>query len=245
MKLKLLVSALVALTGLTPMAHAQISPASYAIPSITVSGNGMVSAAPDHAMIRLGAEDQGPNAGSAQQAVNKTVAAVIAAIKKLGIADKNIATIGINLYPVYSKPVPRGDNAKPEEPKIIAYRASNTVKVDTDDLEKIGPIIDAGLQAGANNIQGLDFDLQNDTKQREEALEMSAKEAKSKADAIARAMGITLIGVLEVSEGGISVIQPRMEMSRFAMKADYASTPVQAGQVQVQASLTVKYRIQQ
>lgn len=238
-----LIPVIIACSGLCSGLYAQDSSGKTPPPSITVSGSGTVFADPDNASVRLGAEAQAPNAAAAQQEVNKIVATTIAAIKKLGIPDKNIATAGINLNPVYSDQ--RAVNSKPETPRIVAFRASNTVRVRTEDLSKIGPIIDAGIQSGANTIAGLDFSLRNDTKQREEALDIAAKEAKSKADAIARALGIQIFGVLEVNEGGVSIYQPRMEMAQYSMKADFASTPVQSGQVQVQASLTVKYKIQQ
>lgn len=216
-------------------------------PALAVSGRAEVLAQPDMATVRFGAVAQEDTAGAAQQQVNKVMQSGVAAMKKLGIPDASLTTVGINLYPVYSQPPPRalGDtNPKRFEPEIIGYRASNTLQVELSDLSKVGPVIDAGVKAGANNVEGLSFHLKDDSKQRQEALRRAAAEARAKADAIAGAMGVKLDSVLEVVESGVNIIQPRMEFKAMARVAEASyDTPVQPGQVRVEASLSVRYKL--
>lgn len=211
-------------------------------PSLSVSGSGMTSAAPDHATVRIGVVAQQEDAAAAQAQVNRLAQAAINAIKNAGIQADDITTLGITLSPVYAPRQPR-PNAEPEEPRIVGYRASNTVQVDLDDLEKVGPVIDAAVAAGANNIQDVSFSLRNDTRQRQEALRLAVQEARSKAEAIADALGVRLGSVQQVNESGVSIIRPQAYYARGGAMMAEASTPVEPGQVQVQANVTIEYNL--
>ena len=230
--------------------HAQLQPPRDARPvtlppTLTVTGDGESSTRPDRALVQLGATAQAETASAAQQRVNELMTAAVEAIRGAGIREEMITTAGISLYPVYTDQVPRplqgGQN--PPEPRIVAYRASNSVRVVLDDLGKIGDVIDAGVNAGANQIENVSFQLKDDAAAQRAALGSAAKEARAKADAIAQAMGLRIEGVLDVSEGGVNVIRPRLEFARGAVAMDAAATPVQPGQVDVQASVTVTYRV--
>ena len=120
--------------------------------------------------------------------------------------------------------------------------SSNTVRVRLDDLSRVGDVIDAGIEAGANQLEGLAFGLKDETSARTAALRDAAKQARAKADAIAETMNLRIDGVLEVIEGGVQVMPKYYEMGARVMAAD-AGTPVQPGQVDVNATVTVAYRI--
>ena len=215
---------------------------------LTVTGDGESSSRPDRAVVRLGATAQAETASAAQEQVNQVVQAAVEAIRAAGIREEMISTAGISLYPVYSdqapRPLPGGGQQRPPEPRIVAYRASNSVRVIVDDLTKVGDVIDEAVKAGANQIEGLSFELKDDTAARREALTGASKQARAKADAIAQAMGLRIDGVFQVTEGGVQVMQPRMELARAGVAAmDAAGTPVQPGQVDVHASVTVTYRV--
>ena len=108
-----------------------------------------------------------------------------------------------------------------------------------DDLTKVGDVIDEGVKAGANQVEELSFQLKDDTAARREALTGASKQARAKADAIAQAMGLRIDGVLEVGEGGVQVMRPRMDLARAGVAAmEAAGTPVQPGQVDVRATVT-------
>lgn len=210
-------------------------------PTLTVGGQGEVAAPPDRATVRLGAEAQAADAAAAQSTVNATMQKALAEIQRVGIPERAIQTTGLNLSPVYA---PREPGQEAELPRVIAYRASNSIQVQVDDLARVGKVIDAGVAAGANRLQGVSFELQNDLPQRTRALTLAAQEAKTKAQTIAAALQVELGQVREITEGGVSVI-PRQEnfaASRM-MAMDAAPTPVQPGEVRVQASVTVRYEI--
>lgn len=209
--------------------------------TLIVSGHGEVFAAPNRAVLSLGAVAQAAKASEAQNQVDQIVQNIIKGIKSLGIADKNIATIDLSIYPVYGnqQPEPQGQNT---QPIIQGYRASNIIRVQIEELERLGGVIDAGLNAGANRIEGLSFDLKNDGEYRTQALRLATEEADAKADAIARAMGVEIVGIKQISEAGVNLVRPQMD-SGPVFSARAAATPVQTGQVRVQASLTVSYYI--
>ncbi len=210
-------------------------------PTLTVSGQGEVAAPPDRATIRLGAEAQADNAAAAQSAVNATMQKALADIQKTGIPERSIRTTGLNLTPVYA---PQKPGQEAELPRVAAYRASNTIQIQVDDLPLVGKVIDAGLAAGANRLQGVSFELQNDLPHRTRALTLAVEEAKTKAQAIADALKVHLASVSEVTEGGVSVFPQQENFAATRMMAmDAAPTPVQPGEVRVQASVTVRYEI--
>ncbi|MEA2603575.1 MAG: uncharacterized protein QOF89_4567 [Acidobacteriota bacterium] len=218
-------------------------PAMDAIPVLTVSGSGNARVAPDEATVRLGVVAQAPTARAAQDQVNKVANAVLDAIRKLGIKAEDVQTSGLSLSPLYSQNRPGAEN---QAPRITGYQSNNTVTVRIDDLTKVGPVIDAGLGAGANTLDGVEFGLRNDEAARAQALADAARAARAKAETLAKALGLRLGEILEVAEGGISISPPPMpRLARMAMAESMDSTPVSAGQVGVSASVTIRYRIAQ
>jgi hypothetical protein len=218
--------------------------AAPAVPALAVTGRGEVSARPDRATIRLGTSAQRKQAAEAQAEVNRVMQEALKQIKGLGVAEENITTAGLSLYPVYSNQYPRPGQQEPEEPRVIGYRASNTIQVQLENLDMVGQVIDAGISAGANQLEGLTFELKNDTRLRLEALRIASREARAKAGAIAEAMEVRLDSVLEIVEGGVNVIPPPMPMMRgVAMAQAEAATPISPGRVDVEATVTIRYRI--
>lgn len=218
--------------------------------TVIVNGQGQVSADPDRATLEMGVSAQAPDAKTAQQQVNEKMAAVIDALKKagladaidalekVGLADAKIQTSQLSLYPVYDNR-DRRDN---EEPKIVAYRASNTVRATVQDLKQVGALIDAAIAAGANQINSLQFELTDDQATRKQALANAVKDAQAKATVLAEAMGMTLGEAIEVVEGGVNINPPRpMMMQAHMAMAD--STPVQAGQVEITAGVQIRYHL--
>lgn len=208
-------------------------------PALTVSGSGQARVAPDQATVRLGVLAQGATAREAQTQVNRAAQAVLDAIRKAGIQPERIQTTGLSLNPQYAEGRPG------QGPRITGYQASNTVTVLVEDLSKVGPVIDAGLTSGANNLDGVEFGLRNDDTARAAALTDAVRSARIKAEALARALRVRLVEIAEVAEGGVSISPPpspfrgKMAMAAEAMTA----TPVSAGEVGVEASVTVRWRI--
>jgi uncharacterized protein YggE len=186
---------------------------------------------------------QAKEAASAQKQVNRIVHDAITGIKALGIPEEKITTVGLSLWPVYSERHPK-TGEQPAEPRIVAHRANNSIRVRVNDLTLVGEIIDAGVSAGANKIEGISFELQSDTEHRKQALFLAGQTARAKAEVIARAMNVRLVSVVEILEGGISVMRPLRGRGKMLAAAADVPTPVQRGEIQIGASVTVRYQIE-
>jgi len=206
---------------------------------LTVNGNGEARVEPDVATVRLGIVRQSQSASTVQQQVNEAAQAILSAVIKVGIERRQIQTSQLTLSPIYAPQKPESI----EPPRIAAYRASNIVSIRVEDLAKAGSVIDAGLKAGANQLDGINFGLKNDLPAREQALKDAVREAQSKAKVIADGLGVKLGKVHEVQEGGVS-IRPPAYGGAMMMRAEAAGAPVSPGEVTIIASVTVRYRLQ-
>lgn len=233
-------AAALAVLLLAATAMAQSGPAAGpGVPAIAVSGTAEVAATPDRATLSLGAVVESKQAQDAQKQIAQTMQRVIKDIKAQGVPNEKIRTAGFSLNPVYSHPAPRSGQ-EPEAPRIIGYRAANTVRVQVDDLERVGGVIDAGIAAGANQLNGLTFELRDDLKYREQALQLAAREARSKAEAAAAALNLQLGEVIEIREESGPASYP---VERRLAAPSAAGTPIQPGQVQVSAGVQVRFRL--
>ena len=207
---------------------------------LIVNGNAQIFAVPDEATVRLGIVRQSSNAQAAQEQANAVAQEILSAIGKVGVPANQIQTARLILSPVYA---PRSPDAR-DAPRIVAYNASNTISVRLENLTIVGAVIDAGLKAGANQLDGVQFGLRNDLPSREQALKQAVQEARSKAQVMADALRVNLNEVVEVAEGGVSIVRPEMAMnSRVMSMAADVNTPVSPGQIEVHASVSVRYRI--
>jgi len=212
-------------------------------PVLSVQGTAQVRIAPDQALVRLGIVEQKSTAADAQQGVGQVASAILDAIRGLGIEDSQVQTSRLTLSPIYTRQNP--GNSEPA--RIIAYRASNTVSVRVGDLDLVGEVIDAGLDAGANQLEGISFSLRDDLPARQEALREAVAEARAKAETIADALGVDLAAIVSVTEGNVFVQQPVMEMAalgRGVALQGAAVTPVSPGEVSVNATVSIQYRIE-
>jgi hypothetical protein len=211
-------------------------------PTLTVTGTAQISVDPDEAVVRLGVVAQAAEASDAQQQVNRIMQQVLDAVTGLDVPEQAVRTEELSLFPVYGqqRAVPQDQR---EEPRITGYRASNVVSVELDDLAEIGDVVDAGIMAGANQLQGISFRVRDDAEARARAMQQAVQEARTQAEAIARSMGMRIEGVRQVVAGGSNVRPPvPFEGARLAA-ADFAATPVQPGEVDVSASVTVTYEL--
>lgn len=211
------------------------------IPTVTVQGLGQVRSDPDVATVRLGVVSQAPTARAAQDQANRVAAAILEAVAKLGVPREGVQTSDLSLGPIYAQP---GPEERFQEPRITGYQASYVVSVRLEKLDLVGPVVDAALGAGANQLQGVEFGLRDDRAARTRALQEAVRQARDKAETIAGALGVRLGGVLEVGEGGFSLATPKFNrMAMESMAAQAAPTPIAAGQVGVDATVTVSFRI--
>lgn len=210
------------------------------VPVLSVQGAGEARVEPDEANVRLGVMAQANTAREAQEQVSRTANAILEAVRRLGVQPQQVQTSELFLGPIYGQNRPEAQ----AEPRITGYQASNVVSIRLEKLDQVGPVIDAGLGAGANRLDGVVFGLRNDAAARAQALSAAVAEARAKAQTLAGAAGVRLAELVEVTEGGVS-FTPVYQRGRAAMEsmAMDAGTPVSSGQVSVSASVTLRYRI--
>lgn len=208
--------------------------------SIHVSGTGKVSVTPDRADLTLSVEVQAKTAETARNLAANSMEALIKSVKNAGVADKDIQTRSVSLYPNYS---PDTTN------KIVGYQLSNQVAVCIRDINKASDIIDSAVKAGGNTtrVQGISFAIDKPESALAEAREKAYANATMKAEQYAKLSGVTLGSPLHISEGSDMppVPMPYAEMRTMkAAMADSASTPVQAGEQDVSVTVDVMFGIQ-
>ena len=225
------------LAAATTSAQAQTQPVQPP-PQVTVSARGEVQVAPDRARVQVGVETQAKTAAAAANENNRKQAAILAAIRALGIPPTSITTLGYNVFPVerYDEKVRRS--------VIDGYRVSNIVQVVTDKLEQAGAIIDAGLTNGANRVAGLDFMVKDQAGARDQALAKAVESAKRQAAAAALAAGGQATELLELVVMDFEQPGPRpmMQMARMKDAAEMAPTPLSEGLTTVAVSVMTRWR---
>lgn len=162
--------------------------------TIEVSGHAEVRATPDLAILDFAVET---HAHTAEQAVrsNAQLAQKVTQAIQFKLGDKGkLWTVGYNLSPDYSNPRP-GE----ETPKIIGYRAANSVHVETGAIDLVGALIDAATAAGANRVDSINFGLRDQSKTRNEAITKASKDAQAQAQTLASALGVKLKAVFRAT----------------------------------------------
>ncbi len=201
---------------------------------VIVSGDSIVQALPDTAILTVSVVTQAKNALVAQQQNAERTDAVVRTLKSAAGAGSEVKTSGYSLQPqrIYRENQP---------PTITGYEARNTVTVTIGDLTKVGPVIDAAAQSGANDIGGVSFTLRKDRPARDEALTLATREAMSKAQVIAQALGGRVVRIVEVQEEG--TVRPRpmyeAETARSMMAQKSASTPIEIGNLEITGRVQV------
>ena len=210
-------------------------------PCIVVTGSAEARVAPDLATLSIGVTVQSKTAQDAQNQSNTQASDFIAKAKKL-LGDKGTVQTGaINLYPVYSEQTMPSD--RPFTPQIVAYRAENVLSIRVTDFSLVGLVIDAAVASGLNNIQSVSFGLKDDTDARMQALGDAVQQARKKAEVMARAAGVSLGAIVEISEQGARVVPFEAPMMAARSGGAPSPTPVEPGAVVVNGDVTIKFLI--
>lgn len=207
---------------------------------LTVAGQGTVSAAPDTVNINAGVASSAKTAREALAANSQTMTAVFAALKKLGIADREVRTTSLNLSPQYA-PAPINSMSMPFDRPVIGYRVNNNVTVTLDDPARAGAVLDALVAAGANQSNGMSFTFRNDQELLSEARSRAVKNAIARAHTYAAAAGITLGPIHAISDTATSppVYGAAAPMMNFAPPPP----PIGVGEQTLHANVTVSWEI--
>jgi uncharacterized protein len=217
---------------------------------LTVSAEGRSTRTPDLAVFSAGVTTQGTTAGEALSANSRAMSNVVASLRKAGIAERDIQTSNLNLNPVYSQPRRLPDGNYEQEPqRIIGYQVNNTVNVRQRKLEQFGVVIDTLVAAGANQVNGPSFQLDNSDAAMDEARIAAMKTARARGELYAKAAGLRIVRIISINEGGGYNPQPIMvtAMSRMDMAGAPSPPPppVSAGELQMQLNVTVQFELAQ
>ena len=209
---------------------------------IHVSGTGKVTTTPDQAVIVFAVETENADVKTAQQQNAERMDAVVNALKNAGIPEKDIRTAAYNIFPVTEN-----DNRGLTISKVKYYRVINTLEVTLNDVNRAGEIIDLAVESGANKVNRFSFTLSDARQQefRSQALTAAVAQARGDADAVAAAIGKTIVDVKEVNVGNSYV--PMAYDSRYDMMEKAAGsavpTPLEVGEIDVTANVSISYII--
>lgn len=214
-------------------AGAQTTPSSTANRHVTVVGRGEIKARPDTAIINLGVNTEGKTAREALTLNNQQSAAIQKKLTDLGIDTKDIQTSGISIYPTY------GTDGR----QITGYQVNNMVTVKIRGVEKAGTLLDQVVSAGANSINGISFTVDNPRVLQDQAREAAMRDAKARADLLAKAGGATVGEVLIITENVGSAVPVPMLAERAAVAQDASVVPVQPGELTIAIDVQVTYAL--
>ncbi|MDP3677186.1 MAG: SIMPL domain-containing protein [Novosphingobium sp.] len=211
---------------------------------LTVSADGRSLRTPDLAVFSAGVTSSGKTAGEALRSNAADMSRVVAALKRAGIADRDIQTSNLSLNPVYAPPVQRPDGQydQPEQ-RIVGYQANNTVTVRQRKLGEFGRVIDTLVEAGANQVNGPSFQMDEPDAASDEARLAAMTKARARAELYAGAAGLRVVRILSISESGGYNPGPPVIYARMAADSAQASSPVAAGEIQLNANVTVMFEL--
>lgn len=214
------------------------APASAATGSvITVSGEGVVEVAPDTATVSLGVQRQAATTAEAIKAHAAAMNAVIAALKQAGVKDEGIKTTSFSVEPLYDYSV----NGKP--PALVGYRVTNMVTCESQDLQRLGQLIDAAVAAGANQVNGITFTVKDVAALRATVIDKAVKDARAKADAAAKAAGVKIRRIRSISlESPFEPPVYRLDYHKNEA-AGGAVTPIEPGTQSVRVVVSIIFEI--
>lgn len=204
--------------------------------SITVTGQGESSVAPDMATIQTGVVTQSKTAVEAMAENNVAVEKIMADLKSMNVAQKDMQTSQFSVQPVYE----RGDRGQ-RRPDVVGYRVSNQLRIRVRELSQLGKLLDTLIRSGSNQMSGISFGVDDSTAVMNEARKKAIANAKAKAELYAESAGVTVGKVLKIDERQSVIPQPRM-LGR-AMEMSASSVPIATGEQDFVASVNVMYEL--
>lgn len=203
--------------------------------TLSVSGTGAVAAAPDLVAITVGVTTTAGTAGAVLDANNDRARKVFDFLRASGVGPSDMQSTNISVSPQFR---PRRNN-EPVQPEIIGYTVRNNLHITVRDLARFGTVLDGVVDAGANLVQGIRFDIAERDEMEQAAMAKAVRDAVARAKNIADAAGIELGPVLSISAGGVGPA-PRQFLARAAAAE---AVPVAAGELTVRAQVSMVFAI--
>jgi len=217
---------------LTNPAQAQPAGGASSARHVTVIGQGEVKGIPDTAYVQIGVETEANTTQAALAQNNTQAEAIIARLKELGVAEKDIQTSSFNISATY-------DNAGRQ---VVGYRVSNMVSVTIRDLDQAGTLLDQVVQVGANRVYGISFGVADPTELLTQARDQAVADARVRAGQLAQSSGNNLGDILVITESIGSMPFPVPQGRGFAEDA-MASVPIQTGEQSFSAQVQVTFAL--
>lgn len=224
-----------AMTASAQSSSAQPSPPAADGTLLSIGAEARSTRIPDIATLSGGVVTQAADANGALRANAEQMTRVMAAIKAAGIAERDVQTAGISIYPQYRY-------AENQPPAITGYQASNTVNVKVRDVSRLGKVLDALVASGANQINGPSFEIDDPEAAYDEARRNALKKAQARAEMYAATLGLRVRRIVSINEGGGYNPPGPMPMMKMAAM-ETADTPVSPGETSLSASLSVVFEL--
>ncbi|HUN23719.1 MAG TPA: SIMPL domain-containing protein [Anaerolineales bacterium] len=204
--------------------------------SVNVTGSSVVYAKPDIGQVSVGIEVVDSTVQAAMSQNEQVMQKILAALKEQGVAEEDIQTSNFSVWVDQTY----DENGNPQ--KIAGYRVSNDLTIIVRDVNKIGIVLEAATNAGANKIYGISFAFSDTSALREQAREKAVADAKAKAEALAKLSGATVGQVLSISEYSSSASPVPVALEARDMAAGSAPS-ISAGQMGVTVEVNVSYEL--
>lgn len=233
---RFLVTLILIITATSALAQA---PVHEAVPeSVTVTGAGRATVTPDRFTFTVGVQTVAATVDDAVEQNNRRVAAVIAALKSAGAQDRDIQTANFNIWP-------QQDHQEGRMPRIVGYQVMNNVTVRSTKVADAGRLLGVAIAAGVNTSSGINFEVSDPARGRDQGLKAAFDDARAKATLLAQAAGRALGPVLMISEG--THAQPPhpypMATRAMAMEAQVGNVPVESGTQEVSYTITATFEL--
>lgn len=203
---------------------------------LNASGQGKVYIVPDLAYVYIGVRAQTANLSDSLNQSNTKASEIASQLKELGVADQDIQTSAFNVYP-------QQNYDQNGQPTGTEYVVENTVNVTVRDLSKLGQVLDAVVRSGANSINGISFDVADRATAEAQARELAIKDARARADEMARLAGVTLGDLISVNVYNSGSPSPVYEGKGGAVMSTSGQVPVAAGQLLITADANIAFQI--
>jgi uncharacterized protein YggE len=228
--------AVVAAAAQIAFAEPLTAPGAFQATTLNLTASGDVMAAPDKATITLGVQTEAATAAQALQANAEQMTRVMAALKRAGIAERDLQTAQLNVNPKYVY-------EQNQPPRLTGYDASNQVAVTVRDLKRLGATVDAAVGAGATNVNSIGFGFVDPTAAEDAARLEAVKALQAKAELYAKAVGHPIVRLVSLSEGPAYAPPIPLQEAMVAGAKRMAATPVSVGEMQVRIEVTGVYEL--
>jgi uncharacterized protein YggE len=224
------------------LAACSASPQAAEVRTLSINGSGMVYASPDKATINLGVVSEADDVQAATAESNQVIEKIKEVLVEFGVAEADVQTTHFSVYPVSDYGF-GPDVALGEEPAQTRYRVDNMVTITVRELDSLGEVLNAAINAGANSIHGIEYGITDKESAYDQALEAAVANAEQRAAYLAEASGAGLGELLTISTnyGSSGYFPAYVEMA--AGLGGGGSVPVSPGSLVIRVDVSVVYEL--